>query len=325
MLTFREIKSKQIPYFELDDETKEYVYDTFKRYVVRKKIADANKELTTLFVRKCGPNPREYARCFNDFNSCFVNANLIGYLNYDEIHTTYLRDMTEDRFNAYLSETGNSFDRKIALMCFSMRPSERIANRVEFPVMVAYANMQALVLAMAKENPKMPLSMIFKDAAKLVRTDFYTSQGRKINNSKIAQKREDYKALGKKAAPVWKDMIDFYINHLQDLDALEAAAFVKQNFVFTKDEMVEFDRLIQYATDKAHKKIVDERAEAERRMEEESDTYIPADYDEVFSRAYAEEIYSDELDAPLKSILVKYLEDPIFTPKEKDQKNKGEE
>ena len=30
MLTFREIKSKKIPYEQLDAETKEYVYDTFQ-------------------------------------------------------------------------------------------------------------------------------------------------------------------------------------------------------------------------------------------------------------------------------------------------------
>lgn len=324
MLTFREIKSKKIPYFELDDETKEYVYDTFKRYVIRKKIADTNKELTFLFSKKFGPNPREYARCFNDFNSCFVNSNLIGYLDYDEVHTNFLRDMTEDRFNAYLARTGNSFDRKVALMCFSMRSSERIANRVEFPVMVAYANMQRLVLMMAKQNPKTPLSTIFRDAAKLVRTDFYTTYGKKINNTKIAEKREDYKALGKKAAPVWKDMLEFYIEHLKDLNALEAAAFVKENFVFTQDERLEFDRLIEEATGKAHKKLVEDRAEAERRMEEEPDTYIPADYDEVFSRRYAEELYSDELDRPNASVLVKLLEDPIFELKEKAPKKKDD-
>lgn len=324
MLTFREIKSKKIPYEQLDAETKEYVYDTFKRYAIRKKIADTNKELTFLFSKRFGPNPREYARCFNDFNSCFVNSNLINFLEYEEVHTNFLRDMSEERFNAYLARTGNSFDRKIALMCFSMRPSERIANRVEFPVMVAYANMQRLVLMMAKQNPKASLSTIFRDAAKLVRTDFYTTYGKKINNTTIAEKREDYKALGKKAAPVWKDMLEFYIKHLKDLNALEAAAFVKENFVFSQEDMLEFDRLIQEGIERAHKKLTEDRAEAERRMEEEPDDYIPADYDEVFSRAYAEELYSDELDTPNASVLVKFLEDPIFEPKENAPKKKDD-
>ena len=149
MLTIKE--AKKIPFEQLDDATKEFLYDLFKRYVVRKKIADTNKTLSSMFSRKFGPNPRDYARCFNDFNSCFVSSDLIRNLTYDEIHTNFLKKMTEDQFNSFLERTGNSFDRKIALMCFSGRPSERIANRVTFPVMLAYANMQELVIEKMKE------------------------------------------------------------------------------------------------------------------------------------------------------------------------------
>ena len=89
MLTIKE--AKKIPFTELDAETKEYFYDIFKRYVVRKHIAERNKELSSLFSRRLRTtNPREYAGYFNELNSRFVNANLIRELDYDEIHHTNL-------------------------------------------------------------------------------------------------------------------------------------------------------------------------------------------------------------------------------------------
>lgn len=324
MLTFKEIKSQKIPYESLDAETQEYVYDTFKRYVVRKQIADKNKELTALFASRYGHNPREYARCFNEFNSMFVHSNLIRELDYDEIHTDYLRNMSEDRFNYHLSRTGNSFDRKIALICFSMRPSERIANRVDFPVMLAYANMQTIVLEMARQSRKTPLGTIFEDAAKIVRSDFKAANGYRINDSVVQAERTDYKALGRKAAPVWRDMLEFYKKHLKDIRAIEAAAFVRENFVFTQKEVEEFDRIYKFAIGKAHDDLVADRQGAEEYMEANPDTYIPADYDEVFSRAYAEDLYSRVMDGPISSILDAFLEDPIFAPKEKTEKKNGE-
>ena len=217
MLTFKEIKKLKIPFEMLDEETKEYLYDCFKRYVVRKQIADTNKEMTSLFVSKFGNNPREFSRAFNEFNSRFVGVNLIKQLSYEEIHTDFLKNLDEDAFNRYLSRFGNIFERKIALMCFSMRPSERIANRVEFPVMVAYANMQTRALERARKNPYKSLESIFSEVASEVRKEFSQTNGYSMNNSKIAEKREDYKALGKRAAFIWKEMLAFYKNGLMKL------------------------------------------------------------------------------------------------------------
>ena len=200
ILTIKE--AKKIPFTELDAEKKEYFYDIFKKYVVRKHIAERNKELSSLFSRRLRTtNPREYAGYFNELNSRFVNANLIRELDYDEIHTNYLRDMSEDRFNYHLERTGNTFERKIALICFSGRPSERIANRVDFPVLVAYANMQDMVFELAERYPKMDMSQIFQMAASSVRAQFLKTYGKKINQTTIASTRTDYKAPA--SSPEW--------------------------------------------------------------------------------------------------------------------------
>jgi hypothetical protein len=98
--------------------------------------------------------------------------------------------MTEDQFNYFLERTGNSFDRKIALMCFSGRPSERIANRVSFPVMLAYANMQDIVVDNLTKAPRANLGRTFSDAARTVRTDFYKATGKKVYKVMLEENSE---------------------------------------------------------------------------------------------------------------------------------------
>ncbi len=320
MLTIKE--AKKIPFAELDDETKEFFYDTFKRYVVRKHISDRNKELSSLFSRKLRTtNPREFANCFNELNSRFVNANLIRELDYDEIHTDYLRNMTEDRFNYALNQRGNTFERKIALICFSRRPSERIANRMDFPLLVAYADMQDLVFEFAEKYPNLALSQIFQMAANSVRANFIKNNGHKINDSKIAETRTDYKSLGKKCAPVWKQMLEFYMNGLENIDALEGANFVLENFVFTSQVKNEFLERIQPEIEKASLHLQSDREFMQKQADEMPEYYDVSDYDEVmYSKTYENDIFAGHLLEPIKSVFYRYLRDPIFEEKEKQEK-----
>ena len=53
------------------------------------------------------------------------------------------------------------------------------------------------------------------------------------------------------------------------------------------------------------------------------DTYVPADYDEVFSRRYADEVYFRVMEDALMSPFTRYLEDPIFD-EQAQAKKKGE-
>ena len=250
-----------------------------------------------------------------------MNANLIRELDYDEIHTNYLRDMSEDRFNYHLERTGNSFERKIALICFSGRPSERIANRVEFPVLVAYANMQDMVFDLAEKYPKMDISQIFQMAASAVRANFMKTYGKKINQTTIADVRTDYKALGKKAAPVWKQMLEFYMNGLKDIRVLEASSFVLENFLFTDQAKNEFMEKIEPAMQKGAEQLQADREFMQAQADEMPDYYDVADYDEVmYSKYYADEVYAGFMLEPMQSVFHKYLRDPIFedkAPKEK--------
>lgn len=317
MLTIKEVK--KIPYEQIDSETEGYLYDLFRRYAVRKQIADANKELTSLFSKTLRTtNPRDYAGCFNAFNSAFVNANLIGQLEYDEIHTNYLREMSEDRFNYHISRPYNSFERKIALMCFSQRPSERIANRAEFSVMIAYANMQQRVIEMLQNNPRASIDDIIKTAAKAVRKEHVEQTGKRINDTEIADERTDYKSVGKKAAPLWKSMLQSYKKRLQDYRSIEAANFVLENFVFTDADKKTFYGIYDKAMTDACRTVQEARAIADQQAEENPDYYNLQDYDEVYSNGYAEEVYFDIIERAMEAIFNKYLADPIYEEKKKD-------
>jgi hypothetical protein len=211
-----------------------------------------------------------------------------------------------------LQRTGNSFDRKVALMCFSMRPSERIANRVTFPVMLAYANMQDLVIEKMQSDPKMNLNRVFAESAKQVRTDFFRATGKKINDTDIASERTDYKSLGKKCAPIWKQMLEFYKAGLENVEPLEAANFVRENFIFTTKGRTQFDEIIGNAILDASKEVENNQQFFTQFMEDNPDDYIPADVDEAVSKKYIEEIYFSKLQAPLESVFDRHLLDPIY-------------
>ncbi len=317
MLTIKEIKSKKTPYNQLDNETKDHLYDLFRRYVVRKQISDTNKELTSLFKQRYGLNPRAFSMSFSEFNSAFVNASLIRELSYDEIHTTYLSKMSEDQFNYHLNQKGNPFERKIALICFSMRPSERIANRLDFPVMVAYADMQTKVLEKAKKHPNKPLNEIFIQTSREIHSEYLKQHGEPINKSKIAETRTDYKSLGKKCAPVWNEMLQSYQAAVDECDPRYVSEYVRTVFAFTDRQLTAYDEKINPLKSKAASELYQDKLWAEQQMEEHPSTYIPADCDEMFSTAHELEVYKSILSDPLKAVLGDYLKDPIFVQEEK--------
>ena len=318
MLTLKE--AKKIPYEQIDDETEGYIYDLFRKYVVRKQISDANKELSTAFAKKLKTNnPRDYASCFNRFNNAFVGSNLIGQLDYNELHTRMLKEMSEDKFNWYLQRFGNSFDRKAALVCYSMRPSERLANRMDFSAMIAYANMQRRVMQMINTNPKLSLDYIIDKAALEVRSEHYKITGKKINQTQIAEKRTDYKSVGKQASPLWREMIKKYKGQLKNLNSLEAANFVLENFIFTDADRIRFDSIYDNAISEATMFIDKAQFDAESRAESDSEFYNLADYDEVFTVEFAEEIYSSLIEKNMDSIFQMFLSDEIFAEKKKGE------
>lgn len=123
---------------KLSFDDQKSLYYQFQRYAVRKEIADNNALLSSIF-KKVG----DYSSYFNAFNSAFIgNHNMIDLLYDGELDS--LPYMSNASFESKLSNA--KFERQIALICYSLRNNERIPNRVDFPVLIAYANMQNRVL-----------------------------------------------------------------------------------------------------------------------------------------------------------------------------------
>ena len=158
-------------------------------------------------------------------------------------------------------------------------------------------------------------------AASAVRANFVKTYGKKINQTTISEERTDYKSLGKKAAPVWKQMLEFYMKGLQDVRVLEASKFVYDNFLFTDEARKEFVGKIEPAMKKGSEQLQADREFMQQQADEMPDYYDVSDYDEVmYSKHYADEVYAGFMLEPMQAVFHKYLRDPIFedkAPKEK--------
>ena len=306
--------AKKTPYVELDEQTKEHVYDLFKRYVVRKQISDQNTELSRLFSSIYGKDGRSISTCFNEFNGAFLGSNLISYLNYDECQTTFLKDMSKEAFNSYLMRAG-SFDRQMALIVYSMRSSERIPNRLEFPVLVAYANMQSMVLEEAKHRKGESLTRIFQRVSRVIRNEFYEEHGYELNLSRILPESFDHDRAGKHGAGLWKQMMDYYMAGLKTIKTSEAVAFIVENFIFTKKAYKGYEENMSDALERADRSVERQREIMSQQIEEFPDSYNIADYDEVYSTSAMSEAEDEAIRSAMFSIFHEYLSDPIYSPK----------
>ncbi len=313
MLSIQE--AKNIPYEELDAETENYIYELFKAYVVRKQIADANKELSGIYsTTQKTSNPREFAQYFNQFNNAFVKANLINELHYDEIHTDMLKGMSEEKFSWYVTADYNSFERAIALICYSGRPSERIANRVSFPVMVAYANMQEELKNILKQSPKVDLYRAINDAAAVARLQFEVENGYKINDSVVYPERTDYKSIGKKAAPIWKSMLECYKRRLHDYDTMEVADFVYQNFIFTNKDRKKFNTIYKRAMSTAVHDLDIRRAASDVEVLKNADEGACAG---ELTQEAIKQIFQEIIEKNMETLFNEMLNDELFAEKKK--------
>lgn len=157
----------KLGFSNVDFEDQKSIFYQFQRYVVRKSIADNNAELSSIFKSQ-----GDYSTCFNYFNSAFVgNYNMLNLLRDGELDS--LPNMSNASFESLLNNA--RFDRQIALICYSLRNNERIPNRVDYPVLIAYANMQDRVLKYYNNGESIFDAM--KIAGEETRDEFFKKYG----------------------------------------------------------------------------------------------------------------------------------------------------
>jgi hypothetical protein len=66
--------------------------------------------------------------------------------------------------------------------------------------------------------------------------------------------------------------------------------------------------------------VQDAHMMADAQAEQFPDSYNIADYEELYSNEYQEEIYGETINSSLYWIFDKYLKDPIFAPKTEKEK-----
>ena len=286
---------------ELTPDEQNELYKTFLLYVVRKEIAEQNKQLTSIFnaISAEKSNSRVIANYFNYFNSCFVNCNLISCLTEREVNSNYLENLSNEGFNKLLQQT-SSFNRQVALICFSLRDRERIPNRVDLKTMIAYANMQARTISNFKFH-RMPIRDAIQEAAKTTRSEFRKKYGYNINDGKISETCNNYQNPGKKLSTLWTKMLNETLHNIRSLDNESALDFVVKKFTPTYYQNSILNQALNNVNFETDLKV-QEQQDLMKKLSfvptksgqfAFSDSAIPADYDEVFTKSYRQEVYDD--------------------------------
>ena len=203
MININDIVKKE--FIDLSKEEREFVHKLFLKYYVRREIAEQNKKLSKIFSMQ-NNSSQSIATFFNYFNSSFLNCNLISCLSEQEAATYYLSNLSNDEFN-YLVNSTTSFNRQMALVCFSLREHERIPNRVDLKTMIAYANMQNLAIKNIESGTYKSIYDAITNAAQTIRHEFKQKYGHSLNDNRAKETCENYKAPGKKISSVFIKML----------------------------------------------------------------------------------------------------------------------
>lgn len=295
-------------YSELSKEEQQYVYSTYMRYLVRKEVAEQNNVLSTYFSNGSS-NGKVISQYFNYFNSSFANCNLISQLNYDEVNTDYLLDISEDSFNRLITNAG-SFSRQVALICYSRRNHERIPNRVTYEALVAYADMQYRTIQNIESKKFRSIYDAMTDAAKVTRYEFEKKFGHRINDTRALSECKDYKRPGKKTAMVWNNMNEHFVERIEKMEGEQSLEFLLKHFAPTLKMRTELEANAESSRRKAKssmKSRFETILDAMHIKEGDQLTFDAyaniADYDEIKSPTYVEGEISDAV----KSVARRYL------------------
>ncbi len=285
-------------YTELSKEEQQYVYSTFMRYIVRKEVAEQNTVLSSYFSNG-NANARVISNYFNFFNSSFANCNLISQLDYREVNTDYLRELSDESFNRLITQAG-SFSRQAALICFSQRNHERIPNRVSYEVLVAYANMQYRTIQNIESKKFSNIYDAMTNAAKITRQEFELQFGHRINDTRALSECKDYKRPGKKTSMVWNNMTEHYSEAIETMTGDQAIDYLKKYFAPTLkmqtglNASAEASKRVTTSTLKSRFEQMLDAMHIKEGDQLTFDSYANiADYDEIKSPAYVETEISD--------------------------------
>ncbi len=299
MININDIVKKE--FIDLSKEEREFVHKLFLKYYVRREIAEQNKQLSKIFSMQ-NNSSQSIATFFNFFNSSFLNCNLISCLSEQEASTYYLTNLSNDEFN-WLVNNASSFNRQMALVCFSMRDHERIPNRVDLKTMIAYANMQNLAIKNIESGTYKSIYDAITNAAQTIRHEFKQKYGHSLNDNRAKETCENYKAPGKKVSTIFLKMLSQLQNEIEAMPTHEAQKLIETLFTPTDLSMQNLKKAVAVTPIKAEQEIktaqniqknIAIKSNTDGKIE--FDDYCDIrDYDEAFSYSFEQQCFKEEM------------------------------
>ena len=299
MININDIVKKE--FIDLSKEEREFVHKLFLKYYVRREIAEQNKQLSKIFSMQ-NNSSQSIATFFNFFNSSFLNCNLISCLSEQEASTYYLTNLSNDEFN-WLVNNANSFNRQMALVCFSLRDHERIPNRVDLKTMIAYANMQNLAIKNIESGTYKSIYDAITNAAQTIRHEFKQKYGHSLNDNRAKETCENYKAPGKKVSTIFLKMLSQLQNEIEAMPTHEAQKLIETLFTPTDLSMQNLKKAVAVTPIKAEQEIktaqniqknIAIKSNTDGKIE--FDDYCDIrDYDEAFSYSFEQQCFKEEM------------------------------
>ena len=299
MININDIVKKE--FIDLSKEEREFVHKLFLKYYVRREIAEQNKQLSKIFSMQ-NNSSQSIATFFNFFNSSFLNCNLISCLSEQEASTYYLTNLPNDEFN-WLVNNAASFNRQMALVCFSMRDHERIPNRVDLKTMIAYANMQNLAIKNIESGAYTSIYDAITNAAQTIRHEFKQKYGHSLNDNRAKEACENYKAPGKKVSTIFSKMLLQLQNEIELMPQNEAQKLIETLFTPTHLSMHNLKKAVAVAPIKAEQEIKHaQNIQKNIAIKSNTDGKIEfndycdiRDFDEVFSNSFEQQCFKEEM------------------------------
>ena len=299
MININDIVKKE--FIDLSKEEREFVHKLFLKYYVRREIAEQNKQLSKIFSMQ-NNSSQSIATFFNFFNSSFLNCNLISCLSEQEASTYYLTNLSNDEFN-WLVNNAYSFNRQMALVCFSLRDHERIPNRVDLKTMIAYANMQNLAIKNIESGTYKSIYDAITNAAQTIRHEFKQKYGHSLNDNRAKETCENYKAPGKKVSTIFLKMLSQLQNEIEAMPTHEAQKLIETLFTPTDLSMQNLKKAVAVTPIKAEQEIktaqniqknIAIKSNTDGKIE--FDDYCDIrDYDEAFSYSFEQQCFKEEM------------------------------
>lgn len=299
MININDIVKKE--FIDLSKEEREFVHKLFLKHYVRREIAEQNKKLSKIFSMQ-NNSSQSIATFFNYFNSAFLNCNLISCLSEQEASTYYLANLSNDEFNHLVNST-TSFNRQMALVCFSLREHERIPNRVDLKTMIAYANMQNLAIKNIESGTYKSIYDAITNAAQTIRHEFKQKYGHSLNDNRAKETCENYKAPGKKISSVFIKMLSQLQKEIELMPQNEAQKLIETLFSPTDASMQNLKKAVAIAPIKAEQEVIRARAiqeelaiKSRKNGNVEFNDYCDiSDYDEAFSYSFEQQCFKEEM------------------------------